>query len=357
MRSYLSNHISTMTYGEEARQLARKLYYFLEDAHLHHPSGQPLRGYRAVHEMLGIGGHGNTVKRWIEEYQSTSEDRQPGTSAEWHGHIIDDHVGAHILDLYEVDAAVSLEEVVALVKEDLGVQVSKPTVSSYLLGLPKPWRRKCLTYISTNTDAADVMEHLGLLERAREGSTYFLDEFAFYVGQARTKGRAESGKRPKVRRQPVRLNLKVNVVLILGIDGLVAHEYWRSSEQKGVRAIQVLECVKDLMRDHPGPITVVGDKATIHTCRVVQGDRCWARGSKEWKFTPTAFPQGNPVEYAINSVKGYMRSNAPHSKQEVSDALRDAVARLDRFSCQGYLRRAVEECDDFLLHQEVPDDE
>ena len=346
---YLKQQTNGM-HPEELKTAALHALDCLDSEPMFTLDGDLVQGYRFVSRLLGLGQCGTAVRAWDIERHAGKKRPRPGGVREAHLKL-DEHEGAHVLDLLESMPTLTLSEIRDALADECNVSVSTSALSAFLLRQPKPWRRKKLTFLSESTKLGDVVAHLERLEHPH-GVAFFEDEFAFYVGQGRTTGRAPAGKRPKKKGKPD-LSQKVNVIVTVGTDGSAYIDHrWRTPQRKGVDSTMVLQHVKRVVQEvgSDKELSFVMDKATIHTAKVVSRDALWSHQDpvRRCLWTPTSFPQSNPAEFANNYMKARMRRAESRTKADVEKALQDATNGIDQSKVDGWLSTAISHCREFI---------
>lgn len=125
-------------------------------------------------------------------------------------------------------------------------------------------------------------------------------------------------------------NDRFNLIGTLGLTPggrkpkLYVRSYWDT-----VTGEQVVDFLKHLLAQVPGPIVLVWDRHPIHKRKVVKVFLSQhPRLMVEW--FPTAAPELNPTEGVWTQVSEYTASTAPHGKRELQGYVLAGVARTRR---------------------------
>jgi transposase len=88
----------------------------------------------------------------------------------------------------------------------------------------------------------------------------------------------------------------------------------------------VLAFLKHLLRQVPGPIVLVWDKASIHQRQKVQEFLAQHPRIHGYNF-PTSAPELNPVEFVWTQMEEYLASSAPEDIDQLGSLVQAALRR------------------------------
>ncbi|MEW5976985.1 MAG: transposase, partial [Acidobacteriota bacterium] len=98
-----------------------------------------------------------------------------------------------------------------------------------------------------------------------------------------------------------------------------------------IRGPQVVEFLTHLLRQVPGNVLVIWDKATTHRSRIVQDFVASQQGRLTLEFLPSYAPELNPVEYLWGHWKHHELPNlCPQDYGQLSQHARRALRRMRR---------------------------
>ena len=92
---------------------------------------------------------------------------------------------------------------------------------------------------------------------------------------------------------------------------------------------QVIDFLRQLLKQVAGPLVMVWDNAPIHTRKKVQAFIAEHPRLQVYCF-PTCAPELNPVEHVWAQVNDYLSSTAPESFEHLCQLIRTAVCRTRR---------------------------
>jgi transposase len=223
----------------------------------------------------------------------------------------------------------TLNALCALIKQKLGIKLSKSSVSRLLghLGL-SPQRpiynsykqdpRKIKQYLhETFPDAVEEANKIG-------ASIFFLDEAAIRSDAHRGTTWGEKGKTPVVKNSGGKFGLKV--ISAISPRGDMRFQFIEDR----MNSANFIKFLKKLHKDAGQPILVITDNAKYHHSKETQNFIHEQKGQILLQFLPPYSPELNPDEQVWNHLKLHIGKRSIFNKEDMKKAVSSILSSIQK---------------------------
>jgi transposase len=226
----------------------------------------------------------------------------------------------------------TLKELVATIRDNLGVATSKSAVDRFLKKIGLKFKKSLIADEQTRDDVAlkrgwfrrvaqRYMDHVSFV---------FIDETGMNLGMTRARGRALVGER-LVCSAPGRCRRSLTLVAALGVEGIVASMIFNGAVDGACFVAWVKKILVPALR--PGT-TVVMDNLSVHKDSAVEAALRAAGCSL--LFTPPYSPDLNPIEMFFSKLKAALRAVEARTMPALDAAIADVIASLKPEECRNF---------------------
>ena len=300
-------------------------------------------GFRVVEIAKALGVVRATVYKWFHNAAISGEEQATAGGQRGRpkgvGSKLSVQQEAHIRNLIieknpkqlKFDFALWTRRAVkALIKRELQIEVSLPTVGVYLRSWGMSAQRPARRAIEQDDERVRKWkqeEYPAIAERAKVENAviYWSDETAVKHDTNWVTGYSPKGQTPILQCHDGRWKT-ATMVSAISNQGLLRFKV----QDKPMNQQTFIEFLEDLIKDEPRKIFLIVDNLRVHKSRLVTQ---WAQAHKdriELFFLPPYSPELNPDEYVNRALKTDIRSRAPTAVEGLKKRTIKFMAKMAR---------------------------
>lgn len=250
-----------------------------------------------------------------------------------------------MLDEIEHDSQLTLKSLLVKVEQKFNIHTNESSISKTLDEMDITWKNVLTIPMSWNnietiTARAAFISKLG---QYIGRPIIYLDESGFNLHTKKSKGRALAG-------QPAILTVapkgkRINIIGALSEQGIVHYDILTSisSKKRGTNAVDFKIFLIDLIQKLERNSVILMDNCKIHHSEELES--IWKTMKDtygiDYLFLPRYSPFLNPIEYAWNVIKAYVRQERITNAGELMDAIHRGVKMITPLEAKGFFQQSL----------------